>query len=194
MQRWSECNRCWHAFGQSGLVVMVVLLVGACGGLAQGPTRFQGASGGVRVGAHDVKDFLVMPEGYEVQGEVSVRCSSHSRSDALGAFNTWGSCDTARLIRSLREKVSRVGGEGMVGRRCDSDVDETTGFDDKPVRTEKIVCRAAVVRRANIEPLPAPPTVASSPPVPPPQPKRAVRARTRTQPQAHGCQSLPCAL
>ncbi len=183
----------------------------ACGGLAQSPPRFSGTPGEVRVAPASVLDLLLMPSGYESLGEVSVRCYSHESSDIFFFVNTWGECETSRLLNSLRHEVSRVGGEAMVGRRCDTDTDVGKGTDGELSTSKSIVCRAVVARRSSGPPgaivvPPAAPTelgVASKPPPAAAPPAEARRGAARSAPTSrrhqsaptHGtCTTLPCAL
>jgi hypothetical protein len=97
-----------------------------------------------------------MPKDYVALGEIEVDCRSLSRSDGLFFLNTWGSCDTSDLIAALKKRASVVGGDALVARRCDSDSDESLGFDHKPARSESISCKAVVARKNDV-PLPQDP-------------------------------------
>jgi hypothetical protein len=127
-----------------------------CGGTALGDPVFAGNSQPYRTPPEGIADQLMMPKDYVALGEIEVDCQSLSRSDGLFFLNTWGSCDTSDLIAALKKRASVVGGDALVARRCDSDSDESLGFDHKPARTESISCKAVVARKNDV-PLPQDP-------------------------------------
>jgi hypothetical protein len=150
MTRWFGLGVCWAMVN--------------CGGMAAEHARFVGTIQAPAVSPRQVEDLLIMPEGYTQIGEVSVRCRSSERSDALAVTNTWGDCDTDELIAEMKRRVSKVGGEAMVARRCDTDTDSGVGFDHKPTNSESIRCQAVVVRRTATLTYPVGPQSPAQPP------------------------------
>ena len=157
------------------LKIVVPLGTAGCMGMAQEQPRFSGVTQPYRVPPSDVQDVLAMPADYESIGEISVNCHSSDRSDALALLGTIGSCDLSRLVDSLKQGASAAGGEALVDRRCDSDNNESPGFDHKPVREESIRCRAIVARRA-------PPGMGSNHGVPNSQLPQALRSTASATP------------
>jgi hypothetical protein len=176
-----------------GAFLGTTALVCGCAGRPELPPQFVGTRGPMRVAPKAVQDLLLMPSGYEVLGEVSVRCNAYERSDGLFFLSTFGSCDLDALVSRLAVEVSRAGGEAMVGRRCDHDTDQSVGFDDKPVTSESITCKAVVARRvlanSSSGPIPPAPAVTTAP-------QRVAAPRPKPSPKVYrgNCSKLPCAL
>jgi hypothetical protein len=186
-----------------------------CGGTALGDPVFAGNSQPYRTPPEGIADQLMMPKDYVALGEIEVDCRSLSRSDGLFFLNTWGSCDTSDLIAALKKRASMVGGDALVARRCDSDSDESLGFDHKPARTESISCKAVVARKNDV-PLPQDPnqpkirlleeralavTNATTTTSTTPEVKSENNAKTRTKTRSTqttntqgSCSKLPCAM
>lgn len=114
---------------------------------AMGDVQFSGVAQPSMVPKDQIQDVILMPPGYESMGEVSIACHESHRTDGLGLLDPIGRCDIDGLVDALKEKASRVGGELLVQRRCESDNDNTTGLDGKPAYDEKMNCRAVVARR-----------------------------------------------
>jgi hypothetical protein len=170
-----------------------------------------------RTDSSQIADLLSMPPNYEPLGEVEVDCNSHERSDGLFFLSTFGSCNTRYLIGALKDRASEVGGDALVARRCDSDSDESLGFDDKPVRSESISCKAVVARRIDpkspssgtvvtairLLPEPRPSSTATKPPavsdvrsITPTtvSPSKASSGNPKKRVRSGSCSKLPCSL
>ena len=152
-----------------GWMALVAVVVVGCGGHAMGVVNFSGLPQPPVVPPEHVQDVLQMPPGYESIGELSVDCSD-LRGSCLAVTDTLDECDLDRMIGALKEEASRVGGEFIVQRRCDTDNHESTGCGKTPEHSEVIRCRALVARRV------APGTAGSTGGVPNSQLPPALRA------------------
>jgi hypothetical protein len=112
-----------------------------------GRADFSGVTQPVITAPDEIREVMSMPPGYESIGELSIPCSDSRRTDAFAVLNTVGDCSLDRMVEVLKKEASRVGGELLVQRHCDTDSHVSKGFDGAPVSSETMHCRAVVARR-----------------------------------------------
>lgn len=112
-----------------------------------GTVKFSGVTQPVVTLADQIQEVIMMPSGYESIGELSISCRDSNRSDALAVLDTIDDCRLERLVSAMKAEASRVGGELLVQRQCDTDSHVTRGFDRAPASTQSIECRGVVARR-----------------------------------------------
>jgi len=132
-------SRYWRA------IALISLLAAGCGH-AMGAANFSGMPQPVLVPPEQIRDELLMPPGYESIGEVSLDCRDMNGS-CFVIGDTLDSCDMDRMITALKDEASRVGGELLVQRRCDTDEHESSGCAKVREHSETMRCRAVVARR-----------------------------------------------
>ena len=105
-------------------MLRVSLVVGFSALACAGPrpaVRYDGSEEQSLVKPHEIEVVASLPEGYDVLGDISARCT---RDDSLreldGAWLSDVDCSERRLRQALREKAADAGGELLVGLSCGS--------------------------------------------------------------------------
>jgi hypothetical protein len=106
--------------GLGAALAFAAFLVVGCGRASGEPARYDGRLGVPPVSVADVRVEPSRPPEYELLGEVKARCRADDGAVELdGEMLADVDCSDALLRAALQEKAASVGGELLVGLRCD---------------------------------------------------------------------------